>query len=146
MPKVRANINVYSSTRFSGLIFEDDKTVPYDDDASLFRATERPIHAKTELKHTERRTQHCNNGRPTPVCDPYRPNRKIQPYSLVIHEGSPPQFPCRTWTGAPEDHLFSLLQLQYPHVRRLYSSRAAVLKKSSHRRGCGLPRCTSPKL
>ena len=59
MPKVRANINVYSSTRFSGLIFEDEKTVPYDDDASLFRATERPIHAKTELKHKERGTQHC---------------------------------------------------------------------------------------
>ena len=80
--------------------------------ASLFRAKARPIHAKTELKHTERGTQHCNNGRPTPVCDPYRPNHKYSlvpvsnSYSLVIHEGSPPQFPCRTWTGAPEDHLF----------------------------------------
>ena len=48
--------------------------------ASLFRAKERPIHATTELKHTERGTQHCNNGRPTPVCDPCRPNRK---YSLT---------------------------------------------------------------
>ena len=36
-------------------------------------------------------------------------------------------------------------ELQY-HVRRLYSRRAAVHQKSSHRRGCGLPRCTSPKL
>ena len=32
MPKARANINVYSSARISGLIFEDEKTVPYDDD------------------------------------------------------------------------------------------------------------------
>ena len=31
MPKARANIYVYSSTRFSGLILEDEKTVPYDD-------------------------------------------------------------------------------------------------------------------
>ena len=36
----------------------------------------KPIHAKTELKHTEKGTQHNNNGRPTPVCDPYRPKRK----------------------------------------------------------------------
>ena len=28
---------------------------------SLFRATARPIHAKTELKHTERGTQHFSN-------------------------------------------------------------------------------------
>ena len=77
-------------------------------------STERPIHAKTELKQTERGTQHCKNGRPTPVCDPYRPSRKYSlvpvsnnyNYSLVIHEGSPPQFPCRTRTGAPEDHFF----------------------------------------
>ena len=81
---------------------------------SSFRATARPIYAKTWLKHTERGTQHRNNGRPSPVCDPFRPNRKyslfrvsiIFSYSLVIHEGSLLQFPCRTWTGAPEDHLF----------------------------------------
>ena len=132
MPKVRANINVYSSTRFSGLIFEDEKTVPYDDDASLFRATERPIHAKTELKHTERRTQHCNNGRPTPVCDPYRPNRKIQPYSLVIHEGSPPQFPCRTWTGAPEDHLFFIISPTTAHPRTSSSCCLSLIKEASY--------------
>ena len=29
--------------------------------ASLFRAKERPIHATTELKHTERGTQHFSN-------------------------------------------------------------------------------------
>ena len=29
MPKARANIYVYSSTRFSGLFFEDEKTVAY---------------------------------------------------------------------------------------------------------------------
>ena len=39
-----------------------------------------PSMPKTELKHTERGTQHCNNGRPTPVCDPCRPNSK---YSLT---------------------------------------------------------------
>ena len=39
---------------------------------------------KMELKHTERGTQHCNNGRPTPVCDPYRPSLK---YS-VTHSSS----------------------------------------------------------
>ena len=50
--------------------------------ASLCRATERPIHAKPGLKHTERGAQHCNNGRPTPVCDPHRPNRN---YSLTRH-------------------------------------------------------------
>ena len=31
MPEARANMCVYSSTRFSGIIFEDEKTVPYDD-------------------------------------------------------------------------------------------------------------------
>ena len=46
----------------------------------------------------------------------------------------------------PKTTLFSFLQLQYRHVRRLYSRRAAVQKKSSHRRGCGFPRGTSPKL
>ena len=29
MPKARANIYVYSITRFFGLFFEDEKTVPY---------------------------------------------------------------------------------------------------------------------
>ena len=43
-----------------------------------------PSMPKTELKHTERGTQHCNNGRPTPVCDPYRPSLK---YS-VTHSSS----------------------------------------------------------
>ena len=32
MPKARANNYVYNSTPFPGLIFEDEKTVPYDDD------------------------------------------------------------------------------------------------------------------
>ena len=32
MPKARANINAYSSARISGVIFEDEKTVPYNDD------------------------------------------------------------------------------------------------------------------
>ena len=32
--KARANIYVYSSTLFSGLIFEDENTVPYGDDTS----------------------------------------------------------------------------------------------------------------
>ena len=43
-----------------------------------------PSMPKTELKHTERGTQHCNNGRPTPVCDLYRPSLK---YS-VSHSSS----------------------------------------------------------
>ena len=30
MPKARANIYVYIITRFSGLFFEDEYTVPYD--------------------------------------------------------------------------------------------------------------------
>ena len=72
MPKARANFYVYSSTLFSGLMFEDEivciprtaRYVMHDmwyeiGQASLFRATERPIHAKTELKHKERGTQHC---------------------------------------------------------------------------------------
>ena len=90
-----------SSSRKAG-VRSDSNTRGCEGQASLFRTTAKPIHAKTELKHTERGTQHCNNGRPTPVCDPYRPNRKdslvsvCNSYSLVIHEGSPPQFPCRT--------------------------------------------------
>ena len=78
------------------------KLVPtYQKKSDLCRATAGPIHAKTEQKHSERVTQHYNNGRPT-LCDPYRHNRKnslvpvCNSYSLVIHEGSPPQFPCRT--------------------------------------------------
>ena len=90
-----------SSSRKAG-VRSDSNTRGCEGQASLFRATAKPIHAKTELKHAERGTQHCNNGRPPPVCDPYRPNRKdslvsvCNSYSLVIHEGSPPQIPCRT--------------------------------------------------
>ena len=68
-----------SSSRKAG-VRSDSNMRRCEGQAYLFRATAKPIHTKTELKHTERGTQHCNNGRPTPVCDPYRPNRK---YSLV---------------------------------------------------------------
>ena len=64
-----------SSSRKAG-VRSDSNTRGCQGQASLFRATANPIHAKTEQKHTERGTQHCNNGRPTPVCDPYRPKRK----------------------------------------------------------------------
>ena len=93
-----------SSSRKAG-VRSGSNTRGCEGQASLFCATAKPIHAKTELKHTEGGTHHCNNGRRTPVCDPYRPNRKdslvsvSNSYSLVIHEGSPPQFPCRTSTG-----------------------------------------------
>ena len=90
MAKARANINVYSSTPSSDFILEDEMRCSLYQElhgmwneigqASLFRAKERPIHATTELKHTERGTQHCNNGGPTPVCDPCRSNRK---YSIT---------------------------------------------------------------
>ena len=43
-----------------------------------------PSMPKTELKHTERGAQHCNNGRPTPVYDPYRPSLKYN----VTHSSS----------------------------------------------------------
>ena len=114
-PAAEASSSSRSSSRRSGEagVRSDSNTRGSEGQASLFRATANPIHAKTEQKHTERGTQHCNNGRPTTVCDPYRPNRKdslvsvSNGYSLVIHEGSPPQFPCRTSTGgATEDHFF----------------------------------------
>ena len=64
MPKARANINVYSSTPSSDFILEDEMRCSLYQElhgmwneigqASLFRAKERPIHATTELKHTER--------------------------------------------------------------------------------------------
>ena len=86
---------------------------------SLFRATERPIHAKTELKHTERGTQHCNNGRPTPVCDPYRPNRKYSLAHSSSMKGPRLNFHAERELEHPKTTFFSsFLQLQYPHVRR----------------------------
>ena len=115
-----------SSSRKAG-VRSDSNMRGCEGQASLFRATAKPIHAKTEPKHTERGTQHCNNGRPTPVCDPYRPNRKdslvsvSNSCSLVIHEGSSPQFPCRTSTGgAPEDHFF-FGKVEFQPFKRLYS-------------------------
>ena len=42
MPKARANIYVYSSTRFSGLYFEYEKTVPYDMHQKWFKLNELP--------------------------------------------------------------------------------------------------------
>ena len=84
----------------------------------------RPINAKTQLKHTERETQHCNIVRPTTVCDPYQSSRKcslvpvstsyINSYSILFHEGSPPQFTCRSGTGAPEDNLFFISPTTLP--------------------------------
>ena len=81
----------------------------------MFRATARPIHAKTELKHTERGTQHCNNGRPTPVCDPYRPNRKD---SLVSTHSSSMKGPRlnfhaeRQLAGRPKTTCFCKVEFQ----------------------------------
>ena len=108
------NIYVYSSTLFSGLIFEDEKLyrmmipgtawyVIRNRTGLLVSCYGKAHPCQGELKHTERGTQHCNNGRATPVCDPYRPGRKYSlvpvsnnyNYSLVIYEGSPPQFPWR---------------------------------------------------
>ena len=115
-----------SSSSRKASVRSDSNTRGCEGQPSLFRATAKPIHAKTELKHTERGTQHCNNGRPTTVCDPYRPNRKdslvsvSNSYSLVIHEGSPPQFPCKTSTGgAPEDHLLCC-NVEFQSFKRLY--------------------------
>ena len=56
----------------------------------MFRTTAKPIHAKTGLKHTERGTKHCSNGRPTVVCEPYRPNRKDSLVSVatITHSSS----------------------------------------------------------
>ena len=87
--------------------------------ASLFRATARPIHAKAQLKHTERGTQHCNNGRPTPVCDPYRPNRKYSLTHSSSMKGPRLNFHAEREMEHPKTTLFSsFLQLQYTHVRR----------------------------
>ena len=127
----RKNCTVWWYQELYGLWYEIGQ-------ASLFRATERPIHAKRELKHTERGTQHCNSGRPTPACDPYRPNRKYSlvpvsnNYSLVIHEWSPPQFPCRTWTGAPEDHLFFIISPTTVPPRTSSSCCLSLFKEASY--------------
>ena len=77
-----------SSSRKAG-VRSDSNTRGCEGQASLFRATAKPIHAKTELKHTERGTQHYSNGRPTPVCDPYRPNRKTPLLLFLIVTHSP---------------------------------------------------------
>ena len=71
-----SNSSSSSSNRRKAGVRPDDNTRGCEGQASLFRATAKPIHAKTELKHRERGTQHCNNGRPTPVCDPCLLNRE----------------------------------------------------------------------
>ena len=88
--------------------------------ASLFRAKERPIHATTELKHRKRGTQHCNNGGPTPVCDPCRPNRQYSITHSSSMKGPSLKFHAECELEHPKTTFFSLfIQLQqYTHVRR----------------------------
>ena len=76
--------NSSSSSRKAG-VRSDSNTRGWEGQASLFRATAKPIHAMTELK--QRGIQHCNNGRPSPVCDPYLPNREDS-LALVTHSSS----------------------------------------------------------
>ena len=78
-----------------------------------------PSMPKTELKHTERGTQHCNNGRPTPVCDPYRPSLKYSVTHSSSMKGPRLNFHAERELAHPKTTFFSsFLQLQYPHVRR----------------------------
>ena len=73
-----------------------------------------------ELKNTERGTQLCNNGRPTPVCDPYRPHRK---YSLVHSssmKGRRLNFHAERELAHPKTTFFSSF-LQFQPFKRLYS-------------------------
>ena len=114
--------NSSSSSRKAG-VRSDSNTRGWEGQASLFRATAKPIHAKTELKYTERGTQHCNNGRPTPVCYPYRPNRKD---SLVYTHSPSMKGPRlsfhaeRQLAGHPNTTFFFCKVEFYP-FKRLYS-------------------------
>ena len=78
-----------------------------------------PSMPKTELKHTERGTQHCNNGRPTPVCDLYRPSLKYSVSHSSSMKGPRLNFHAERELAHPKTTFFSsFLQLQYPHVCR----------------------------
>ena len=78
-----------------------------------------PSMPKTELKHSERGTQHCNNGRPTPVCDPYRPSLKYSVTHSSSMKGPRLNFHAERELAHPKTTFFSsFLQLQYPNVRR----------------------------
>ena len=77
-----------------------------------------PSMPKTELKHTERETQHYNNGRPTSVCDPYRPSLKYSVTHSSSMKGPRLNFQAERELAHPKTTFFSsFLQLQYPHVR-----------------------------
>ena len=93
-----------------------------------------PSMPKTELKHTERRTQHCNNGRPTPVCDPYRPSLKYSVTHSSSMKGPRLNFHAERELAHPNNTFFSsFLQLQYPHVRRRRVVCRYSKKQVSHR-------------
>ena len=54
-PKARANIYVYSSTRFFGLTFEDEKTVP---SSSELRHRDNPTHAQQSYSYQVPQLRH----------------------------------------------------------------------------------------
>ena len=124
-PEQKKNVLVYYTNTSTAVVFPCSRPIPAcmrgcEGQASLFRATARPIHAKTELKHTKRGTQHCNNGRPTPVCDPYWPSLKYSVTHSSSMKGPRLNFHAERELEHPKTTFFSsFLQLQqYTHVRR----------------------------
>ena len=93
-----------------------------------------PSMPKTELKRTERGAQHCTNGRPTPVCDPYRPSLKYSVTHSSSMKGPRLNFHAERDLAHPKTTFFSsFLQLQYPHVRRRRVVRRYSKKQVTHR-------------
>ena len=63
MPKARSNIYEYSTTRFFGLIFEDEKTVP---SSSEVRHRDYPTHAQQSYSYQVPQPRHLPQTLPVP--------------------------------------------------------------------------------
>ena len=144
MPKARANINVYSSRRIHGLICEDQKAVPYDDDTRNCmvcgtKSDRPPCFVLRKGPSMPRRNWSIRREEPsiaiTADLGPFVTHTGLTVNTALLtrhHEGSPPQFPCRTWTGAPDDHRFFIISPTTVHPPTSSSCCLSLIKEASY--------------